>query len=125
MASVQPVSIKDDTDELLPNDFLTTLDKKSVFSLVFSAFQDEARLYHMSHMVERLNNEYESPAIMTASFGSLNDDKVSKFVNYPLRIFNPYKRAILAFDGKPQKISEFQKTVSAWKAELKDSGLEV
>ena len=124
MVSTEPVSLKDDSDFFVSEDFLGKISKESFFRLTFSSFKDPKGLFHLSYMIE--DNEGENdPAIMTSIVKDINDSKALEFTLYPLKFFNLFKRAILVFDNKKYTIQEFQDLVSQWKINLKDSDLEV
>ena len=125
MSTLKPLTVRDDAEIVLENDFLSKLAKKSVFRLTFTSFRDENKLYHLTYMLERLNDDYAVPAFMRETFTSLDDPMIAEFMNHPLKVLQVQDRAILVFEDRPYDIKEFHDTISDWKTELKNSGLEI
>lgn len=116
MANLQPVTINKNLDVLKESTFSKLnkdKNKNNEFNLIFSAFENKDKTVHLSFLLEVIPNKeqnqyYAEPAILSSHFPTYNCREAVDFIFYTIKVFNPYKRAILTFeDGKQYSLKQY------------------
>lgn len=114
MVSVEPVSFK--RVDKLPFIFQQMNHCKSFLTLIVF-YLPKRKLYEITLMLHPFEKS-APPVMLIEVFKNIKSKTVQNFLEYPLRLFNPFKRAILAFDDKSYPLSMFRPILDEWHKSL-------
>lgn len=121
LISLEPITLRKNPLNSINQPFLKGVSFKSTFDLAFSVYKTPQGGFELSYNVNRVDEGSSTfPMVLEEFTDNLQNQKTKNFVNYPMRIFNDFRKGILLFENRPYDIPEFLNIVKEWKISLKD-----